>query len=891
MNQTGERAGMNLLTRAFDYGSQWVRVDFHLHTRADREFVDKGEASDFVPRYVDRLLAEKVQVGVVTNHNKFDLDEYERLAAHAENRGVFLLPGVELAVGDGASGVHVLVVFSPQWLSGEDRISRFISSQFKDRCAHEYQTENARSSRTLTETVDDLDGCGLPYFLVFAHEEEPKGLWRELFKRLDDWNRPGFAKVRARTLGFQKVRTIDHAEAGRPDRAKVKEKLGEAYPAEVEGSDPKSMEEIGRGRQTYLKIGAFSFEAIRFALEFYRERVAAEPPVLTHSHVRAIHFSGGLLDGKTVRLSPHLNTLIGIRGSGKSALVECLRFVLQLPVEDTAADARYKRDLVAQVLGSGGKVTLEAVDRYGQVFRVSRILGNRPEVYRGDELQPAGIDIGAVIVRKPLCFGQKELSARGERSEQDLLERLIGPKLVGIRARIEAKKREIRLFWASEAERSSSLDRIQEVEREIGTIETQLSIYDRLQIGEKLQERVDLDHDHLRLENADVNASRFVAACSRAYDEAVQGLMAIESYEPKREPAFWTAFKAEYGRFLAVAASVKGSCDAVAAAYEKVHAFLGQHEALIAAQNERFAAIERQLSGQLSAQGHAMVRPDEYVRLKKKLAYLRQERDELDRARTARAHKREALRSHLSALQELYRQEYQCAENEIGKINAGSATVKIECDYRGDREAFREHLVSSFRGSGIKGSVFQRLVEKYADFAQLLEDEASVRALLGERADAFFTYVRDQFLDLILWQVPNKTTILFRGKPLADHSLGQRASALILFVMSMRENDLLVIDQPEDDLDSQTIYEDVIKLILELKPGMQFVFATHNANIPVLGDAEQIVACSFDERGMSFEEGSVDVRKMQQNVVGIMEGGREAFAKRKEIYGQWNEAR
>lgn len=65
----------------------------------------------------------------------------------------------------------------------------------------------------------------------------------------------------------------------------------------------------------------------------------------------------------------------------------------------------------------------------------------------------------------------------------------------------------------------------------------------------------------------------------------------------------------------------------------------------------------------------------------------------------------------------------------------------------------------------------------------------------------------------------------------------------MLFELSQQENEVVIIDQPEDDLNNQTIYDDVIKLIRKLKPSAQFIFATHNANIPVLGDAEQVIAC------------------------------------------------
>ena len=63
----------------FKNGSRWVRADFHLHTRRDKEFTDNGNEQDFVPRYVAALERADIQVGVITNHNKFDLDEFKAL--------------------------------------------------------------------------------------------------------------------------------------------------------------------------------------------------------------------------------------------------------------------------------------------------------------------------------------------------------------------------------------------------------------------------------------------------------------------------------------------------------------------------------------------------------------------------------------------------------------------------------------------------------------------------------------------------------------------------------------------------------------------------------------------------------------------------------------------
>ena len=95
------------------------------------------------------------------------------------------------------------------------------------------------------------------------------------------------------------------------------------------------------------------------------------------------------------------------------------------------------------------------------------------------------------------------------------------------------------------------------------------------------------------------------------------------------------------------------------------------------------------------------------------------------------------------------------------------------------------------------------------------------------------------------------------------------------------------MDQPEDDLDNQTIYEDVVKLIRRLKPKTQFIFATHNANFPVLGDAEQIISCSYADNSVQVTSGSVDCPELQQEIIDIMEGGEEAFSQRKRRYEIW----
>ena len=70
----------------FDHGSEIIIADFHLHTRKDKEFSYDGLENSFVSDYVDALASKRINVGVITNHNKFDYDEYKALDSAAKKK-------------------------------------------------------------------------------------------------------------------------------------------------------------------------------------------------------------------------------------------------------------------------------------------------------------------------------------------------------------------------------------------------------------------------------------------------------------------------------------------------------------------------------------------------------------------------------------------------------------------------------------------------------------------------------------------------------------------------------------------------------------------------------------------------------------------------------------
>lgn len=873
-------ARRNMETTFFENGATWIRADFHLHTNADKEFSYSGEDNFYNSNYVDALSAAGIRVGVITNHNKFDFEEFKALKKMAKKRDIFLLPGVELSVNDGANGIHSLMVFSDDWIANGDRISPFLSTMFPGKTPEEYQNENAVGDKNILQTVEELDKTGLDYFFVFAHVEDPKGLWCEMGGgKLQGWREARYHVVKKLTLGFQKVRTRD-------ERTKVKTWFGDWYPAEVEGSDPKTIDEIGKGKPCYLKLGAFTFDAVKFALADHENRLREAPMEISHSYIRSIEFTGGMLNERSVSFSPELNTLIGIRGSGKSSILEALRYALDISVDHNDADRNYKENLVERTLGSGGKITLNVLDQYRQPCQIRRIWRESAQVFYDDKLQP-GVSIRETVLRKPLFFGQKELASAGKGAERDLIEKLLGTKCDDIRRQIA--EQQIRVIEAidSLSKTHSVAEQITEQTKIKQDTEFRLEFYRKHHLEEKLQKRLAFE--------ADIKKAKAGVALSEAFAVDIRALLArhedelrnFSGYSSPINAEFFKDFDAQFARLIQCVDCLKAE---LAKAESTRDGLAAQCERLVASKQglaEEFAAIERTLAEELKTTNGKSISSDEFLALKRQDAAAIAALAALERGNSQKVFLQNALLEELQKLNELWHNEFLIIKRELDTVSQRNTALKFTVDYKGDRTAFLDYFKSIFRGSGVRDVTFQNIADQYQSFSEIYTKFKEAQALFGSNPNAFADWFMNNLKELLVYQTPNHFTIFYRNVELLHHSLGQRASALILFVLGQRENDVIVIDQPEDDLDNQTIYEDVIKLLRELKPHVQFIFATHNPNIPVLGDAEQVLACSVKDEGITVQSGGLDDPAQQSRIVNIMEGGKEAFDKRKEIYQIW----
>ena len=870
--------------KIFENGSSWLRADFHLHTKADKEFIYDGEDNSFVSSYVVKLDEQQIKVASITNHNKFDISEYKAISKKARKKEIYVLPGVELSVNDGSNGIHCLVVFNPKdWLNnGTDFINQFLTQTFAGKA--NYENENGRSNDNLIETIKKLEAFEKDYFLIMAHIEQRSGFYNELdggrIKELGE--QPIFRKS---VLGFQKVRTHDKV-------GNLKLWLNNELPAFVEGSDAKSIESIGIGNEingdtqkTYLKLGAFNFEAIKYALLDKKFRQSKSLPTISNGYIKSISFNGGKLDGTTVQLNHSMNNMIGIRGSGKSSILEAIRYALDIDLSKKQnVDFEYKNNLVNALLGSGGKITCILVDDQGVEYRTEKILGDRTNIYIGKELQ-LGLKPNA-IVKKPIYFGQKDLSQIGDSlSTEYLIQKLIGDRLSDKKRQVEDKNQEIIKILGDIKKIDSKLARKTEFEEKQAELKNRIQIFKKHKIDKKLEKQIIFNKDVNFIKRVHKFEVKIIDALDGFIQEFNDGFEAFKTYVSKEN--------------ITDLEQVTQSL----IAFEKIFDELGDILIRLINKNEeltdkqkKFAAKYNELKEEFSIIKREInlpnIQADDYVKYTKELDLTKAQLSELEKLSKKKNELQIRLKQSLVELQGLWHNEFEIVQEEIKKVNDDQDAITINVDFKGNKGNFKWYLKENIRGSNISANKIETITDKYNDLISLYNDlsieKSNIKSILSDnQLHTFKEYFESNIGAFLTYRIPDKFEIIYKGRSLNEHSLGQRASALIIFLLTLKDSDLIIIDQPEDDLDNQTIYNDVIKVLKELKNSSQFIFATHNPNIPVLGDCEQIVSCSYDSNIIETNFGSIDEETIRKDIVNIMEGGKEAFNNRKLIYELW----
>ena len=854
----------------FENGLDYIRADFHLHTRKDKEFLYDGEDNYFINDYVSALKNSRIGVGVITNHNKFDLGEYKALKKTAARDCILILPGVELTVKEGANGIHTLIVFDPeQWLeNGTNYIQSFLASAFAT--ISNPENRNVKSTFDLKRTLEKLDEYGRDYFIIFAHVDQNSGLFAECKGGLLE-SLSNIASFRKRVLGLQKAHTRDNISQF--------QRYFNYVPAMVEGSDPKSISDIGKGDVTFLKIGSLSYSSVKFALQDFKNRTFKSTVDCKHGYIESITFEGGKFNGQTIRFSSELNTLIGIRGSGKSSILEAIRYIFELPPQ---ADNIYKNELVKNILSSGGKATLSVLDKHGKRYYLSRIYGERLCI-RDENMKALSISSSSIIDGLQY-FGQKDLSS-SLNHESLLLEKIVNNKVVK-KANIDDCSTRLKTAISQLLDINMLPSQIEEEYTKKADLEHSMAIYKEKGVDEKLKKQTGYTTDHEKLKTIRSKINIALNSLNDCFSRLPVLISEIDGYVSEYNEDIFREVKSLLSEIDVLFNKLKDVCNQISDTTNNYIQAVNRLTDRINNLSEEFAEIKREIKDET-------IDPDSYVKMTEELEQCKERIKSLLEKTSSQAAIKEEFESALHNRNELLVEEYNAYKSEINRINESQDELRIAIEFKGDREGFKTLVKNDFRGTGIPEAKYQKISEAFKDYVDLIADwildngKQLQTILTPMEYSKLVERLKEQYADFITKRTANKVEIYYHEKLLRQHSIGQRASALILFILAQKNNDIIIIDQPEDDLDNKIIYDEVISSIVKEKFGTQFIFATHNANIPVLGDAECIHTVDYQDSTINVDQGNIDLPSTHKNIVEIMEGGQEAFKRRRLIYQSW----
>lgn len=274
---------------------------------------------------------------------------------------------------------------------------------------------------------------------------------------------------------------------------------------------------------------------------------------------------------------------------------------------------------------------------------------------------------------------------------------------------------------------------------------------------------------------------------------------------------------------------------------------------------------------------------------------------ELREARLARlaqlTHARAAKYDELDALRQARFESRQRVAQRLNELIG--PTIRVDVTRSAAVVGYVQALVNALRGSGIH---YNTLAPQLARDLSPLELVAAAETLdIGllssssdistERAAAVLRFLRgSDTADLIAAPIDDSVTLeLLDGtdyKATDSLSIGQRCTVVLPILLASHDS-VLLVDQPEDHLDNAFVTSTLVGTLRSRDPEDQLLFSSHNPNIPVLGEADQVIVLgSNGRRGFKLHQGRLDDPSVVNYVTALMEGGAEAFRRRAEFYGQ-----
>jgi len=617
--------------------------------------------------------------------------------------------------------------------------------------------------------------------------------------------------------------------------------------------------------------------------------------------VEKIEISGGFLPGLSVNVPPGLTCIIGARGSGKSTLAEAMRFALC----GISGAPKHCADLIQANLSGGALVTITALADRSNRYTIKRGLKQDPVLLTSDgrAINTVDLDRGTFL---PLdAYSSLEIEAIADEAlghkRRSLLDELRSEQMRSIQLSLAESGRGLEANADRIRTAQRTIDDVTEQIEELGDIRARLSALapserESAQDFVRLSRQQQLDQREIaKLDSADRDLRTVEETVERLRTEAQKVFIARLTED---QSASVDTLR-RYDKLLAAAlAPVEKHLSAIQTKIREAQSAISQARQSVAEIHTSHAGDLAKLTAlNQAASEQARVRASLEQQVAK-LETLEQQRVELQAELKALYEQRKSLKtSHI-----LMRDKVSTMRDEVASElqHEAGERVRIRVMRNADYMSYQEMLVEGLKGARVRNqndilaALMQLRPEQLAQLIQSndLDSFEELTHFGSERSRKILDSFRESVDPLALEitaiedRIAIELNVATAGGPhfkdASDLSRGQKCTALLPILLARRDNPL-IIDQPEDNLDNHFIYETVVNAVQRMKKRRQMIFITHNANIPVLAEAELVLVMTSDGRVGAIEKrGTVD--ECREQIIDLLEGGREAFELRSKRY-------
>ena len=876
-----------------------LQVNPHHYMQTFRGKSTSGDSDTYAEAVVKKAFEIGVSVLAVTDHNSVSSIPSFRHAA--QRYGIYVFPGFELVSSE---GIHVLCIYPPD--TDQELLGRFLG-EFGIR---ELEASSSLSDKNFVEILTKVREQG--GITIAAHVTNDGGLFKVLSgqARIKAWQSENLLAIQipgpVEDLPQEVRQIVQNKNPNYRRFHPLEEQLAIAVVNAKDVVNPEDLED--RSATCWIKMSEVSIEGLRQAFLDPVSRIRLNPKEGSidaddHAELVAIAWEGGFLDGAAIHFNPNLNVLIGGRGAGKSTVIESIRSVLSLEPVGEDAQRTYE-GIVRHVLKSGTKISLLVRTHRPTVneYLIERTIPNPPLV-RDAKGNVSNLEPQDVLPRVEV-YGQHEISEMTKRPEKltRLLDRFIEKDKLLAQRKADLK-RDLERNRRSLIETRAELEQIKDRLAALPRLEETLERFQKAGLEERLKERSLLVReerlfasipDRLQPFRECLDIFKEELPIDRVFisDKAIKGLPGKEILG-QLVPIF-DQLNRELQRIAKDLEQVLNRTDH---SISKVRKEWEDHKEKIQAAYEK---ILRELQ-------KARIDGEEFIQLRKQIEELRPLRERLSLVARVEKELADQRRSLLAEWEDIKAEEFRLLDRAAKKVSKRlQDRVRVEVIAAGNREPLFKIMREEIGGRLSEAIEKLRAIPdlSLASFVSACREGADalnrIYGISPSQAERLAKVKPEVLMRMEELELPPITTIQLNtaapGEPstwyaLEDLSTGQKATAVLLLLL-LESDSPLIVDQPEDDLDNRFITEGIVPRMREEKQRRQFIFSTHNANIPVLGDAELIVGLSASgeaEQGHARippeHMGSIDDYTVRELVEEILEGGKEAFERRRRKYG------